>query len=289
MPARSLRRFAPWLWLTPAGALLIPFFVIPLLLIFRNSFYSDDPMGLLIPGFTLANYGKIVRDPYYLGVFGNTVWAALLVCLVSFTIGYPLSWVLARASGSGRAFLLWTVYLPIYVSVIMRVFGWIVLLSDGGLLNQALIHLGATTHPLQMMNSFPGMMAGLVHRYLPLMVLPLATSLRRKIDDGILRARERSGWNTMVRMVEDRLSMSLPGAVVGLQLVFAGVLSDYVIPSLMGSPHFQMLAPAIYYEGITNASWALSGAIASAVIVIVASFLICANLLVRRIAPWASL
>jgi ABC-type spermidine/putrescine transport system permease subunit I len=288
MPARSLQRFSPLLWLTPAGALLIPFFVIPLLLTFRNSFYSDDPMGMLIPGFTLANYSKIVRDPYYLGVFENTVWAALLVCLVSIVMSYPLSWVLARAKGSGRAFLLWTVYLPIYVSVIMRVFGWIVLLSDGGLLNQALIHLGATTHPLQMMNSFPGMMVGLVHRYLPLMVLPLATSLR-KIDDAILRAATGLGGNRWFVWSRIVFPMSLPGAVVGLQLVFAGVLSDYVIPSLMGSPHFQMLAPAIYYEGITNASWALSGAIASAVIGIVALFLLSANLLVRRVAPWASL
>jgi ABC-type spermidine/putrescine transport system permease subunit I len=288
MPTRSLQRIAPWLWLTPAGALLIPFFVIPLLLTFRNSFYSDDPMGMLVPGFTLANYGKIVRDPYYLGVFENTVWAAFLVCLVSIVMSYPLSWVLARAKGSGRAFLLWTVYLPIYVSVIMRIFGWIVLISDGGLFNQVLIHIGATTHPLQMMNSFAGMTVGLVHRYLPLMVLPLATSLR-KIDDSILRAAAGLGGNRWFVWSSIMFPMSLPGAVVGLQLVFAGVLSDYVIPSLMGSPRFQMLAPAIYYEGITNASWALSGAIASTVIVIVALFLIGANLLMRRVAPWASL
>jgi ABC-type spermidine/putrescine transport system permease subunit I len=288
MSARSLQRIAPWLWLAPAGALLIPFFAIPLLLTLRNSFYSDDPMGMLTPGFTFANYGKIVRDPYYLSVFQNTVCAALLVCLVSIIMSYPLSWVLARANGSGRAFLLWTIYLPIYVSVIMRVFGWIVLLSDRGLLNQALMHLGATTHPLQMMNSFPGMMVGLVHRYLPLMVLPLATSLR-KIDHSILLAATGLGGNRWFVWSRIMFPMSLPGAVVGFQLVFAGVLSDYVIPSLMGSPHFEMLAPAIYYEGITNAGWALSGAMASAVIVIVALFLIVANLLVRRFAPWASL
>jgi ABC-type spermidine/putrescine transport system permease subunit I len=288
MSARSLQRIAPWLWIAPAGMLLIPFFVIPLLLTLRNSFFSDDPMGTLIPKFTLENYSRIVRDPYYFGVFEDTVWAAVLVCLISILMSYPLSWVLARAQGSGRAFLLWIVYLPIYVSIIMRVFGWIVLLSDGGLFNQALAHLGVTAHPLQMMNSFIGMMVGLIQRYLPLMVLPLVTSLR-KIDDSILRAAVGLGasrWFVWTRII---FPMSLPGAIVGLQLVFAGVMSDYVIPSLMGSPHFQMLAPAIYYEGITNASWALSGAIASTVILIVALFLICANLLVRRAAPWASL
>lgn len=281
-------RLTPWLWLAPAGALLIPFFLIPIAVTVRNSVYVDDPMGMMVPGFTFANYAKVMRDPYYLSVFGNTLFAAALVALVSLVLAYPFSWLLARASGSSRAFLLWAVYLPIYVSVIMRVFGWMVIISDSGMINQLLLRLGLVQQPVHMMNELSGMSIGLIHRYLPLMILPLVTSLR-KVDDSLLRASSNLGggrWFTWWRVV---MPMSLPGAVAGTQLVFAAVLSDYVIPVLMGSTRFQMLAPAVFYEASTNAAWALAGAMATLVLGAVALFLVMANVAVRRVAPWASI
>ena len=280
-------RMAPWFWLTPAGALLIPFFVIPVLITARNSVYRDDPMGFLVPAFTFAGYARVLSDSYYLGVFGHTLVAAAIVSLVTLLVAYPFAWLLARSSGSSRGFLLWVVYLPIYVSVIMRVFGWMVLIADSGMVNQALLKLGLIHHPVRMINEISGMIIGMIHRYLPLMILPLMTSLQ-KVDDSIMRASSNLGggqWFTWWRVV---MPISLPGAVAGTQLVFAGVLSDYVIPTLLGTTKFQLLAPAIYYEATTNAAWALSGAMATIVIVAVAVFLITANLILKRVAPWAS-
>src|SRR5260370_467399 len=132
-------RMAPWLWLTPAGALLIPFFLIPILITARNSVYRDDPMGFLAPAFTFASYAKVLSDSYYLGVFGNTLVAAAVVSWITLVVAYPFAWLLARSSGSSRGFLLWAVYLPIYVSVIMRGFGWMVVIADSGMLNEALL------------------------------------------------------------------------------------------------------------------------------------------------------
>jgi putative spermidine/putrescine transport system permease protein len=281
-------RMVPWLWLAPAGALLIPFFLIPILITARNSVYIDDPMGFLKPGLSFASYAKVLSDSYYLAVFGNTLMAAAAVSLITLVVSYPFAWLLARSSGSSRGFLLWAVYLPIYVSVIMRVFGWMVFIADSGMLNQLLMKIGLIDHPVRMINEVSGMTIGMIHRYLPLMILPLMTSLQ-KVDDSILRASANLGggqWFTWWRVV---MPISLPGAVAGTQLVFAGVLSDYVIPTLMGTTKFQLLAPAIYYEATTNAAWALSGAMATIVIVAVASFLVIANLILKRVAPWASI
>jgi ABC-type spermidine/putrescine transport system permease subunit I len=281
-------RMAPWMWLAPAGALMIPFFIIPILITARNSFYIDDPMGFLKPGFTFASYAKVLTDYYYLTVFGNTLMAAAGVTVIVLVVSYPFAWLLARSTGSSRGFLLWVVYLPIYVSVIMRVFGWMVITADSGMLNQIMMKIGLTDHPIRIINEVSGMTLGMIHRYLPLMILPLMTSLQ-KVDDSILRASANLGggqWFTWWRVV---MPISLPGAVAGTQLVFAGVLSDYVIPTLMGTTKFQLLAPAIYYEATTNAAWALSGAMATIVIVAVASFLIIANAVLKRIAPWASI
>ena len=97
-------RMAPWLWLTPAGALLIPFFVIPVLITARNSVYRDDPMGFLTPAFTFDSYARVLSDPYYLGVFGNTLVAAAIVSSITLMVAYPFAWLLARSSGSSRGF-----------------------------------------------------------------------------------------------------------------------------------------------------------------------------------------
>jgi putative spermidine/putrescine transport system permease protein len=269
-------RIVPWLWLLPSGAILIPFFLIPIVVTIRNSFDLDDPMGMLVPALVFVNYAKVLSDPYYLGVFGHTLISAAVVALAALVIAYPFAWLLARATPTARALLLWAVYLPVYVSVIMRVFGWIVIISDSGLINEALLRLKIIDHPIEMINEISGLMIGLLHRYLPLMILPLMTSLQ-KIDESVLRASANLGgtrWFTWSRVV---MPMSLPGAIAG------------VLPMLMGSPRFQLLAPAIYYEATTNASWALSGAMATVVIAAVALFLLTANLFLRRMAPWASL
>jgi ABC-type spermidine/putrescine transport system permease subunit I len=282
------RRLAPLIWLAPAAALLIPFFVLPIALLLRDSFYRDDPLKLLVPDFTFANYARVLSDPYYLQVFGNTLVAAVGIAVLALLIAYPFAWLMAHATRGGAAFLVWAVYLPIYASVIMRVFGWMVIIADSGMINRMLLDVGLIASPIHMMNEAAGMSIGLLHRYLPLMIIPLATALA-KVDAPLLRASANLGagwWLTWRRVV---LPISLPGAVAGTQLVFAAVLSDYVIPVMLGSPRYQMLAPAVYYEATTNASWALAGAIGSLVLLLVVLFLVGMNLIARRFAPWAGL
>jgi ABC-type spermidine/putrescine transport system permease subunit I len=282
------RRLAPLIWLAPAAALLIPFFVLPIALLLRDSFYRDDPLKLLVPDFTFANYARVLSDPYYLQVFGNTLVAAVGIAVLALLIAYPFAWLMAHATRGGAAFLVWAVYLPIYASVIMRVFGWMVIIADSGMINRMLLDVGLIASPIHMMNEAAGMSIGLLHRYLPLMIIPLATALA-KVDAPLLRASANlgAGWRLTWRRVV--LPISLPGAVAGTQLVFAAVLSDYVIPVMLGSPRYQMLAPAVYYEATTNASWALAGAIGSLVLLLVVLFLVGMNLIARRFAPWAGL
>ena len=172
--------------------------------------------------------------------------------------------------------LFWAIYLPLYVSVIMRVFGWMVITADSGMINTALLALRIVDQPVRMLYEVEGMTLGILHRYLPLMIVPLVAALQ-KLDDELLKASANLGagrWYTWRRVV---LPMSLPGVVAGIQLVFAGVLSDYVLPSLMGTTRFPMVAPAIFYEAATNGSWATAGAMGTLVLAAVALFLFCAN------------
>jgi putative spermidine/putrescine transport system permease protein len=275
--------------LSPAAALLIPFFAIPLGLLARNSFYRDDPItGGIVPDLTLANYVTVLSDAYYLRVFSNTLLSALGVAILALAISYPFAWSLARAAGRTRSLLVWCVYMPIYASVIMRVFGWMIILGDSGALNQALLSWGLLGSPLRLMGEPVGMAVGLLHRYLPLMIIPLATALG-KIDDSLLKASENLGARRAHTWTRVILPISIPGAMAGGQLVFAAVLSDYVVPVMMGTSRFQLLAPAIFYEATTNASWALAGAMGTAVLLCVVVFLLTVNLAMRRLFPWSAL
>ena len=182
----------PWLWLLPAGAILLPFFLLPLAAVLRDSVYRDTPDGVTVPAFTGANYAHVLTDPYYLTVFGNTLIVAAIVTALSLLIAYPFAQLIVRVSPRARILLLWCVYLPLYVSVIMRAFGWMVVTADSGLINQVLLATGLADRPVRILYEASGMTLGMLHRYLPLMIIPLVSALQK--IDGALRARLAQPW-----------------------------------------------------------------------------------------------
>ncbi|MSQ54556.1 MAG: ABC transporter permease [Betaproteobacteria bacterium] len=286
--ARNLRHAAPWLMLSPALLILVPFFVLPIAIMFRNSLSRDDPAsGMLAPDLTLANYARILSDWFYGQLFFNSLAVSFGVALLTLVIGYPFAYYLARWAGRRwMPVLLWVVYTPILVSVITRVFGWIVITADSGIINSLLLQSGIVKDPVRILFDTSGMMIGMVHRYLPLMILPLANAIA-KIDPRVLSASTSlgaSGRDTFLRVV---VPLSLPGVVAGLQLVTAVVLSDYVLPTLMGSTRFRILAPAVFDEAIGSVRWALAASLAMVMLAIVAVTMLLLNLAMRRVAPWA--
>ena len=285
---RVLRRAAPWLMLAPSLLILVPFFVLPIAIMFRNSLARDNPAtGVLSPEVTIANYARILGDWFYGQIFLNSLAVSFGVALLTLLIGYPFAYYLARWAGRRwLPVLMWVVYMPILVSVITRVFGWIVITADSGILNGVLLGAGILNEPVRILFDVSGMTLGMVHRYLPLMILPLANAIA-KIDPRVLAASSSlgaSGRDTFLRVV---LPLSLPGVVAGFQLVTAVVLSDYVLPTLMGSTRFRILAPAVFDEAIGSVRWALAASLAMVMLAIVAVTMVALNLAMRRLAPWA--
>ena len=281
---RLLGGLAPLLWLAPAACVLLPFFVFPLVLLIRNSFGEDDPGGLTGPGPTLANYLAIVRDPFYSKVFLETGMVAAAVAAISLLVGYPFAYAASRWSARWRSILLWAVYTPLLVSVIVRVLGWMAVTADSGLVNAALLASGLIETPVRILYEVSGMVIGMVHRYLPLMVLPLVNALR-KIPPTLLLASQSLGAGRIRTFLRITLPLSLPGAVIGFQLVFASVLSDYVLPSLLGTTRVRMLAVALYDEGMTNMAVASASAMAVTALVLVLAVLAATRLALRAVTP----
>ena len=279
------QRFA-WFLLIPVLTILIPLFLFPLAVLLRNSFNWDEPGAMMVEDFTFANYARILTDNYYASLFGNSILVAVGVALLTLVIGYPFAYFLVKWAGKRRNLLLWIIYTPLIVSVITRVFGWMIITADSGLINNLLLATGLTDGPVHILFDVSGMVIGMVHRYLPLMILPLANSIA-KIDMRILLASTSLGAGSLATFLRVVIPLSLPGIIAGLQLVIAVVLSDFVLPILLGTPRFRMLAPAIYDEAIANVRWANSATMAILMVAVVVLILLSMNLVLRRTAPWA--
>jgi len=283
---RAPTDWLPYLLIGPVLLVMVPFFVMPLGVLLRNSFSRDDPRLLLVSDRTFDNYLRILGDGYYANIFVNSLGTSFLVAGITLVIAYPFAWYLVQQSGRKVAVLMWFVYLPLIVSVITRVYGWMVITADSGIINSLLIWMGITDGPIRILFDRTGMTIGMVHRYLPLMILPLYSALSR-LDGRILTASASLGATGPQTFFRVTLPLSIPGIFVGIQLTVAVVLSDYVLPLLLGTTRFAMVAPAIYDEAISMVRWASAATMAVVTIAVVAIVIVATNLLRRWLAPWS--
>src|SRR5205814_8698516 len=140
------------------------------------SVHPYSPTKVFLPGLTFANYLKIF-DPYYLRLFGRTLRLGLITMAVCVVLGYPLAYFLARSRPRVQALGLFLLIMPLMVSAVIRIFGWIVILGRKGLVNQTLVALGL--EPIKLLYSETAVVIGLVNIFLPFMVLPLMASIER--------------------------------------------------------------------------------------------------------------
>jgi len=225
----------------PALILLIIALAIPVGIVLRNSFFPADANG-----FSLANFGKFLSDEYFLTVLWRTFNASLIGTLLTIIPGYVVAYNIAfHPSKWWRTAVMAVTLVPLAVNLVIRVFGWMTILSLNGTLNRVLLHLNLIDVPLRIQDSLSAVLIGFVHSHLYFMVLPLAAILM-KIDPSLLRAAESMGarpFQTFLRVI---LPISLPGFVSGSLLVFALNVSDFVAPTLLGGNKNKMMTYLIY-------------------------------------------
>jgi len=244
----AARAAARHLLVAPVAVLLFGFFVLPYLNLLVISTMTPSPTAAYLRVFTLGNYGRIVGDAFTWGVIRHTLEIGVLTTAIALAVSYPLAYHLARAPRRYRGFLMALVISPLLVGVLIRTYGWMILLQDTGLINQAVRSLGLRALPL-MYNDL-GVMIGLVHVFIPFMVLAIVGPIRG-IDPEIELAARSLGagfWRTFWRVT---FPLSMPGVVAGTILVFVLTISSYVIPSLLGG--FKVLTvPILVIRTITE-------------------------------------
>jgi putrescine transport system permease protein len=276
MSARDRRRLVtavPYLW-------LFSFFVVPFLIVLKISFsevrIAMPPYAPLIEwagerllaiNINLANYAFLFTDDLYLSSFLYSIKVAAVSSLWCLAIGYPMAYAIARATPAWRQVFLMLVILPFWTSFLLRVYAWIGLLKNNGLINNALMALGVIDEPITMMQTDFAVYIGIVYSYLPFMILPLYANLE-KHDQTLLEAAADLGARPVTAFLRITLPLSLPGVIVGLLFVFIPAVGEFVIPSLLGRTDQLMIGRVLSDEFFANRDWPVASAVAILMLVL---------------------
>nr|WP_231502347.1 ABC transporter permease [Herbaspirillum sp. RV1423] len=254
------RRSLPWLMSAPAILLCGVMLLVPLLLTVILSFnVFDADAGPQSGTFTLEHYRAVLGDPYYYQIFWRTFWISGLVTLICIAVGMPEAYILNRMRKPWRSIMLLVVLAPLMISVVVRAFGWSMLLGPEGLINGTLSAFGIG--PFKMLYTETAIVVALVHVMLPFMVIPVWTSLQ-KIDPGVVNAALSLNASPFTAMRRIILPQIMPGVLSGSLIVFGLSASSFAIPGLLGGRRLKMMATLIYDEYLHELNWPLGAAIA---------------------------
>jgi putrescine transport system permease protein len=218
-------------------------------------------LAAFLAALDFENFVTVLTDPLYLGSFMTSLRIAFAGALLTLLLGYPMALAIARAGGRARGVLLALVILPFWTSFLIRVYAWIAILKPEGLLNQALMGLGAASAPLEILNTDAAILVGIVSAYLPFMILPIYASLARQ-DALLLEAAADLGATPLAAFWRVTFPLSLPGVAAGFLLVFIPAMGEFVIPDLLGGSDTLMVGRLVWTEFFSNRDWPVASALA---------------------------
>jgi putative spermidine/putrescine transport system permease protein len=259
--ATGKRRSATLLLIAPAALVLLVFLVIPYVNIVLMSFRPPGDGAPYGVGFTLANYRKFFSDSFYMLQVLNTLWIGFVVTLSCLLIGFPVAWQLARGESRLRPLYYSIVLAPLLVGIVIRSYGWTVLLGNNGVINRTLMGWGVTDGPVPLMYNGLGICIALTHVLLPFMVLPIMSAIQG-IDPSLEAAARSLGASRAVAFRRVLLPLARPGIQTGSILVFVLAISAYVTPALIGGLRVKTMAVTVVDALIDTFQWPFGSALA---------------------------
>jgi putrescine transport system permease protein len=259
----------PYLW-------LLVFFLAPFAIILKISF--ADPV-IALPPFTpffdedgrpdatFGNYIFLLTDKLYVVTYLKSVFMAATATLLCLLLGFPMAYAIARAEATTRNILLLLIILPFWISFLLRVYAWMGLLNNYGVVNNALLAIGLIDQPLQLIYTDFAVYIGLVYSYLPFMILPLYATLER-MDPDLLDAAQDLGASPSEAFRDITWPLARPGVIAGCLLVFIPAMGEYVIPYLLGGPDSMMIGRVLFDEFFVNRDWPLASSVAIVLLVL---------------------
>lgn len=272
-PGRGAVIAVPYSW-------LLLFFLVPFLIVLKISFAEQD---IAIPPFThllsyedggllhitlnLGNFQFIFGDELYADTYLSSLKVAFFTTLMCLLLGYPIAYAIARTDPARRNVLLMLVMLPFWTSFLLRVYAWMGLLNEVGLINNALLSLGIIREPLHLFHTDFSLYLVMVYAYLPFMILPLYSHLV-KMDVRLLEAAGDLGARPLKAFLTITLPLSKNGIIAGSMMVFIPAVGEFVIPELVGSTDTLMIGKVLWNEFFDNNNWPMASAVATVMVML---------------------
>lgn len=256
----------PMLW-------LILFFLIPFALVLKISFseamnaippygpiltYINNTLSVVL---NFDNYLFLFSDDLYVAAYWGSLKIAFISTVFALLIGYPMAYAMAKAPVQWQVVLLLLIMMPSWTSFLIRVYAWMGILSNQGILNNLLLWLGVIKEPLQMMNTNFAVVVGIVYAYLPFMILPLYAHLT-KMDASLIEAASDLGSRKINTFWTITLPLSKGGIIAGSMLVFIPAVGEFVIPELLGGSDTLMIGKVLWQEFFNNRDWPVASSLA---------------------------
>ncbi|GAA0788782.1 ABC transporter permease subunit [Mucilaginibacter ginsenosidivorans] len=249
------------------------FFALPFAIVLKLSFstaaiaippyeatfsYIDESLSIFL---NLGNYLLLLQDSMYYMAYLTSLKMALIATIGCLVLGFPMAYAIARAPARFLPVLLLLVMLPSWTSFLIRVYAWMGILSNTGLINNFLMWLGIISEPIQMLNTNFAVYIGIVYAYLPFMILPLYATLV-KMDMSLIEAASDLGSSSFNTFWKITLPLAMGGVVAGSMLVFIPAVGEFVIPELLGGPDSLMIGKVLWQEFFNNRDWPVASSLA---------------------------
>jgi putrescine transport system permease protein len=213
------------------------------------------------------NFVRLLSDPVILKSYLGSLRTAAITTVLCIIVGYPIAYAIAVEKPGRRPTLLLLVTIPFWTSFLIRIYAWIGLLKDNGLINRALEWIGLIDGPLPILNTWVSIYIGMVYCYLPFFILPLYAVLEKR-DISLTEAASDLGSRPFRTFWTITLPLSLPGVLAGGLLVFVPAIGEYLIPRLLGGAVNLMIAPVLLDSFFVARDWPIAAAATVALVVL---------------------
>ena len=271
-------RLAAWGLALPATLLVALFLGLPVLATFSTTLEGGaNP---------LASYATFFGSGFQRTVLWRTMEVALVTTAVSLLVGFPAAWVVARAPGRLRSFLIIAAVFPLLTGVVVRSFAWLVILGREGIVNDLLLRLGLVAEPLSMLYTQGSVVVAMVYLFVPLTILTLVGVLEC-IPEDLADAALSLGATPAAAFRQVILPMAAPGLIVSAVLVFTLSFTSYATPQLLGGDRQMMMGTFLYQRAMVTFDWVSASTVAAIMVVVTLLTVLAMSRLARRLNPVA--
>jgi spermidine/putrescine transport system permease protein len=268
--------------LAPVTLYLGVFFLCPLLIIALFSFLEPGLYGGVVWNFYHWNYGRIfgwadglieVYEPIYLQILGRSLAFATFTVLASLLLCYPVAFWVSRLPEKWRVSFLFLVTLPFFTSLIVRLYAWLLILKPSGVVNNALMSLGLTSAPIDILYTPFAVVLGMVYIMIPFMFLPVYAAVDN-LDRSLVEASLDLGANRVQTFIKVIVPQTLPGIVGGSMIVFIPSVGNFVVPDILGGAKGLMIGNLVEQQFLSARNWPFGSALSMIIMAVVLTVLL---------------